>query len=219
MSTYQKEGYNKVERHSERGKYSKKEIFPIIDDAPICHVGFEIDGRPFVIPTIHARIGDTIYIHGSKQSRMLQLNEGGERKVLCVTMTIMDGLVIARTLFGHSMNYRSVVAFGKGRLVEDESEKYDALFAITEKLIPGRWSELDEPTPAQWGATSVVAIEIDSASAKIRSGPPQDPESDCRKPIWAGEIPLSIKSGEVIPDEKLGGDYPIPKSIQEYNKF
>ena len=170
-----------VSRHPERGVYDRPEINQILDEALFCHVGFVHEGRPFVIPTIHARAGNTVYLHGSPASRMLRtLSEGIE---ICVTVTLLDGLVIARSVYNHSMNYRSVVILGRARLLEDPAEKLEALEAIVEHLVPGRWEDARQPSKKELAGTSVLAITLDEASAKIRSGPPGDFDADLELPI------------------------------------
>ena len=178
--------------------YSKETIYPIIDAAPICHLGFDEDGQPFVIPTIHARVNDMLYVHGEKSSMKLKQSASGI--TMCITVTLFDGLVVARSLFHHSMNYRSTIVFGQGRLVTDAKEKFEALMAIAENLIHGRWDEAREPNKKELRATSVVAIEIDSASAKTRNGPPVYDDEDYELPIWAGIVPMKTQNLYPEPD-------------------
>ncbi len=191
MSDFKKNKRNKIRRIPERASYSKATIYPIIDAAPICHLGFVDDGQPFVIPTIHARVDDKLFVHGAKSSRTLKQSSSGIP--MCVTVTLIDGLVVARSLFHHSMNYRSTIVFGQRRLVTDAKEKFEALMAIAENLIPGRWDEAREPDKKELRATSVVAIEIESASAKTRNGPPVDDDEDYELPIWAGIVPIKTQ--------------------------
>lgn len=210
--TFAKTSINSVKRMPERGKYDKESIYPIIDAALICHVGFVQDGQPFVIPTIHARHGDSIYLHGAKASRMLKYIASGEP--VCITVTHLDGLVLARSTFHSSMNYRSAAIYGRGCLVEDEAEKLQALAAITEHLMPGRWEDTRQPTPLEMNATSVVEITIESASAKSRSGPPGDDDEDYALPIWAGVVAIEPKF-RLVPDPKLREGIAVPGYILE----
>ena len=212
MTDFKKTTRNRVKRIPKRGKYSKKIIYPIIDAAPICHVGYVDDEQPYVIPTIHARSGDTIYIHGAKASRTLKKSASGVP--MCITVTLIDGIVVARSLFHHSMNYRSVVIFGHGRLVKELDEKMQALTVITEHLIPGRWSEARKPNKKELNATSVVAVSIESASAKIRSGHPIDDDEDYTLPIWAGIVPVKNQILPPQPDPLLRKRIEIPESLQ-----
>lgn len=192
----------RVRRHARRGAYDRPLIHAILDEALVCHVGFtDADGQPFVIPTIHGRIGDVLYIHGARSNRTM----GGvtERDRWCVEVTLIDGLVLARSAFHHSMNYRSVVVFGSARAVTDDSEKIAALKAITNKVEAGRWQRCRPPTAEELRATRVVALSIDEASAKIRTGGPVDDEKDMALPHWAGVIPLHLVRGEPRPDPFL----------------
>ena len=191
MSDFEKNKRNKTRSIPKRASYSKATICPIIDAAPICHLGFVDDGQPFVIPTIHARADDTLFVHGEKSSMKLKQSASGI--TMCITVTLFDGLVVARSLFHHSMNYRSTIVFGQGRLVTDAKEKFEALMAIAENLIHGRWDEAREPNKKELRATSVVAIEIESASAKTRNGPPVDDDEDYELPIWAGIVPIKTQ--------------------------
>src|SRR5690349_9293616 len=183
MTDYTKTDKNSIKRLPKRGHYDRQTIYQILDEALICHVGFMVDGQPYVIPTNFARIDDTIMLHGAKASRLLKHAEAGHP--ICVEATIVDGLVLARSVFHHSVNYRSVVVFGIGRLVTDAREKLGALEAVTEHLIPGRWQEARLPNQKELNATSVVSIRMDEASAKVRVGPPVDEEEDYALPIWA----------------------------------
>src|SRR5487761_1091597 len=177
---------SQVRRLPQRGVYDRAAIDAILDEALICHVGFVIDGQPFVVPTIHVRIGDCVYLHGSPASRMLQtLSQGAEA---CITVTLVDGLVLARSAFHHSMNYRSVVLFGKGSAVEDESRKIEVLRCLAEHLIRGRWQEAREPNAKELKQTLVVRIAIEESSAKVRTGPPLDDEEDYELSVWAGVL-------------------------------
>ena len=216
MSNFSVTDLNKVKRLAKRGNYDKDVIYPIIDEALICHVGFVQEGRPFVIPTIHARIDDEIFLHGSVANRMLQ--HAQEPSPLCLTMTMIDGLVIARSVFHSSMNYRSVVLFGNGRLVEAEDEKLRALEAITEHIARGRWNDARLPNKKELKETAVVAVEIETASAKIRTGPPIDDDEDYALPIWAGVVPIEQHVLAPVGDARLSPDISTPSYLEKYTR-
>ncbi len=192
-----------VRRHPERGDYDRATIEPILDEALVCHVGFVHDGQPYVIPTIHARTGDTLYVHGSPASRMLRELEQGLD--VCVTVTLLDGVVLARSVYNSSMNYRSVVVVGRARLVEELEEKRAALEAIVDHVAPGRSADARGPTEKELGGTKVLAVELAEASAKVRSGPPIDFDHDLDLPIWAGVVPVRLVAGapETAPDLRM----------------
>ncbi len=191
----------RVRRRPERGSHDTETIQTILDEALICHVGFTVDDQPYVLPTIHARIGDRLYLHGAAANRMLRtLSEGG---ACCVTATLVDGLVLARSAFHHSMNYRSVAVLGRAEEVTEPDERLAALRAIVEHVRPGRWDECRAPTEAELRATTVVRLPLDEASAKVRTGPPIDDEEDYALPYWAGVIPLSTVEGAPEPDPRL----------------
>ncbi len=190
-----------VGRLPKRGDYSKATIHNILDAAFLCHVGFVVDAQPFVIPTGYGRDGDTLYIHGSAASRMLRNLEHGIEA--CVTVTLLDGIVLARAAFHHSMNYRSVVLLGVATLVEGADAKVSALRTISEQIVPGRWADVRPPTAQELKATTVLALPIDEASAKVRTGPPIDDEEDYNLDIWAGVLPLSVQPGTPVPDPRL----------------
>lgn len=204
---------SKLERSPKRGSYDQESIFRIIDAAPICHVGFSMGGQPFVIPTIHARQDDVLFFHGSTQSRLIQAIASGQP--ICATFTFLDGIVVARSAMHHSMNYRSVVAFGSGRFITDLEQKTEAFRLTVEKLLPGRWNECRQPNDAEEKATAIVALTIEEASLKERSGPPSDVESDYALPYWAGVIPMRQTADEAIPDPRLPQTVPIPEHIQQ----
>jgi len=214
MTVYPPSDRSRVRRLPARASYDAETIHPIIDEALICHVGFVADGQPFVIPTIHARMGDTIVLHGAKASRLLKHAAASE--ALCITCTIVDGLVLARSVFHHSMNYRSAVVFGRGRLAANDEEKWAALEAITEHVMPGRWDEARLPNELEMNATSVVLVEIEEATAKVRSGPPGDEEEDYALPIWAGVLPSRIQFGAPVDDPRLGEGTGVPEYIDTY---
>jgi uncharacterized protein len=179
----------RVKRIPDRGRYDRETIDAILDEGLVCHVGFEVDGQPYVIPTLYARAGDVVYLHGSSASRTLRQLSAGVP--VCVTVTLLDGLVLARSVFHHSMNYRSVVLFGTATPLEG-GEKESALHALVEHLAPGRWDEARQPTPTELKATSILALPIDEASAKVRSGPPKDEPEDEDLPVWAGVVPVHL---------------------------
>ena len=203
-----------MRRRPERGAYDKATIYPIVDEALICHVGLVEAGQPVVIPTLHARIDDQILLHGATTSRLLKHAASGAP--LCVTVTHVDGLVLARSVFHHSANYRSAVLFGQGTLVEDEDEKMAALAAFTEKLIPGRWDDARIPNAVELKATAVVAMEIESASAKIRTGPPKDDEEDHELDVWAGVLPFAQQILEPQADPLLRAGLDVPDYVTDY---
>ena len=206
----------RVKRLPDRGKYDRETIYPILDEAFICHVGFVIDGQPYVIPTGFARIGDDLYIHGSSASRMLRnLSNGVE---VCVTVTLIDGLVLARSAFHHSINYRSVVILGRAELVESAEEKNKVLEALTEHIVPGRWAEVRWPTELELKATSVLKLPIDEASAKIRTGDPKDDEEDYEMDVWAGVLPLTLATVEPVADTRLADGISAPPYVRNYRR-
>ncbi len=216
METYTQTERTTVRRLPQRGHYERELVNAILDEGFVCHVGFVLDGQPFVIPTGYARVGDVLYIHGARASRMLKtLSEGVD---VCVTVTLVDGLVLARSAFHHSMNYRSVVVFGRARAVVDEAEKLSALHAFTEHVAPGRWAEVRQPTPQELNATSVLALPLAEASAKVRTGPPIDDEEDYALPVWAGVLPLHLTTGEPIRDPRLPPDTALPAHVREYER-
>jgi uncharacterized protein len=216
MSEFAKTKRNQVRRLPKRAEYRKEAIYKIIDQALICHVGFEQQGQPFVIPTIHTRSGDTIYLHGATVSRMLQHIQAGNP--LCVEITLLDGIVFARSVFHSSMNYRSVVLFGTGRLVDSDDEKLRALEALIKHVAPGRWEEARKPNQKELASTSVVAIQIESASAKIRTGPPVDDEEDYRLSVWAGVLPLQLQPLEPLADTRLEEGISVPEYVMQANQ-
>jgi uncharacterized protein len=206
----------RVRRLPKRGNYDRETINAILDEAFICHVGFVAEGQPYVIPTGYARIGSDLYIHGSAASRMLRnLAEGVD---VCVTVTLIDGLVLARSAFHHSINYRSVVILGKAELIEDPDEKNNALEAFTDHVIPGRWAEIRWPSDIELKATSVLKLRIDEASAKIRTGGPVDDEEDYDMDVWAGVLPLSIAKGDPVNDERLPAGIPVPDYVLNHQR-
>ena len=205
-----------VRRHPERGIYDRAAIDAILDEALICHVGFASDGQPFVIPTIHARVSDTLYLHGSPASRMLrQLSEGVD---VCVTATILDGVVLARSVYKSSLNYRSAVVLGRARKVEDPDEKRLALEAVVEHVASGRSTEARAPNDEELKATLVLALQIDEASAKMRAGPPKDFEHDLDLPVWAGVIPLQLSAEPPQTAERVPQGVAVPGYARDYER-
>jgi nitroimidazol reductase NimA-like FMN-containing flavoprotein (pyridoxamine 5'-phosphate oxidase superfamily) len=197
-----------LKRLPQRGRFDRPTVNAILDEALVCHLGFVADGQPFVIPTIHARRGDVLYVHGSAASRMLKTAKGMS---VCLTATLVDGLVLARSAFHHSMNYRSVVVLGTAELVEDAKEKWDALEAIVEHVAPGRWAEVREPNASEMAATLVLRLPIEEASAKVRTGGPVDDEEDYALDIWAGVVPLKLTPSAPVADGRLdAGKAPTP---------
>ena len=206
----------RVRRLPKRANYDRDIINEILDEAFICHVGFVVDSQPYVIPTGFARLGGELYIHGSAASRMLRSLAGGID--VCVTVTIVDGLVMARSSFHHSMNYRSVVVLGRAELIDDHEEKNAALKALTEHMAPGRWDASRLPNELELKATSVLKLPITEASAKIRTGPPNDDEEDLALDFWAGIVPVTTTFGLPMADPKLRGDIDTPEHILNFQR-
>jgi nitroimidazol reductase NimA-like FMN-containing flavoprotein (pyridoxamine 5'-phosphate oxidase superfamily) len=192
-----------VRRAPARADYDRATIDAILDEGLVAQLGFAVDGQPYVIPTLHARVGDTVYIHGSAASRMIRTLTAGAPA--CLSVTLVDGLVLARSAFHHSMNYRSVVVLGEARAVADPAERLLALEAFTEKLVPGRWDEVRRPSAKELKGTRVLAMSLDEASAKVRRGPPVDDDEDYELDVWAGVIPLGVSAGAPVPDPRLAG--------------
>ena len=204
-----------VRRHPERAHYGLDTVHAILDEAIVSHVGFVVDGRPMVIPTLHARIGDTLYIHGSAAGRMLTTLAAGAE--VCVTATLIDGLVLARSAMHHSINYRSVMLFGPTRVVTDREEKLRALEATVEHAVRGRSRDVRPPAEHELRATSVIALAIDEASAKVRAGGVVEDPADLALPVWAGVIPLSLTPGEPVTDDQ-GQVVPVPEYASSYRR-
>jgi nitroimidazol reductase NimA-like FMN-containing flavoprotein (pyridoxamine 5'-phosphate oxidase superfamily) len=200
-----------VKRRAERGHYDRATVDAILDEGVLCHVGYDLDGQPVVTPTLFWREHDLLYWHGSSASRMLRKLRGGVRA--CLTVTLMDGLVLARSGFHHSINYRSVMAFGTASELTDAKQKLAALEAFMEKLVPGRWPELRPPRAQEVKATTILSMPIAEVSAKIRCGPPLDDEEDYALPIWAGVIPLHVKTGRPENDPRLLAGIPLPRHL------
>jgi nitroimidazol reductase NimA-like FMN-containing flavoprotein (pyridoxamine 5'-phosphate oxidase superfamily) len=202
----------RIRRLPERGNYDRATIDAILDEALICHVGFVVEGRPVVIPTIHARVGDHLYFHGSPAAGMLRTLRGGVEA--CVTVTLLDGLVLARSAFHHSMNYRSVVVFGKAEEVVDREEKIRVLDKLVEHVCRGRSADARRPNEGELKQTLVLRIPIAEASAKIRTGPPKDDEEDYSLPIWAGVLPLALVPSAPVPDNEVA----VPQYVTRYRR-
>jgi nitroimidazol reductase NimA-like FMN-containing flavoprotein (pyridoxamine 5'-phosphate oxidase superfamily) len=206
----------RLRRLPQRGSFERARLNAILDEALWCHLGFVLDGQPFVIPTIHARIGERLYVHGSAASRMLRAAAGG--LPVCVTASLLDGLVLARSAFHHSMNYRSVVVLGCAREVVEAEEKHAALRAIVEHVAPGRSRDVRGPSPQELKGTTVLWLPIEEASAKVRSGPPLDDEDDYALPCWAGVLPLRLTPGEPLADPRLPQGVPVPGYVSDYQR-
>jgi uncharacterized protein len=204
----------RVVREAIRAVYDRDAVYQILDEGFLCHVGFAVDGQPFVIPTSYGREEANLYIHGSAASRMLRQMKDGVP--VCVTVTLIDGLVLARSVFNHSMNYRSVVILGKATLVDNAEEKLAALRVLSEHILPGRWDDSRQPNEREMKATSVLRVPIEEFSAKVRVGPPIDDEEDMSFPTWAGVVPLEMKAGEPINDPKLDPPREVPTYAKNY---
>jgi len=205
-----------IHRMPTRATYDRVVVEAILDEGLYCHLGFTVDGQPYVIPTIHARADDRLYVHGSSASRMLRSLKTGVP--MCVTVTILDGLVFARSAFHHSVNYRSVVVFGVALEVTDPQEKYDALKAVVDHVAPNRWDDVRRPTEQELKATSVLRLPLEEVSAKIRTGPPLDDEEDYLLPCWAGELPLRLTPQVPLPDPRLPSETSVPSYIRAYQR-
>lgn len=216
MTTFAQTSRNNLKRLPKRGHYDRDTVYRILDEGFICHIGFVVDSQPFVIPTGYARLNDDLLIHGSQASRMLRTLANGVDA--CVTVTLIDGLVLARSAFHHSINYRSVVIFGRATLVENREEKNSALFAFSEQVIRGRWNDVREPTEAELKQTTVLRLPLMEASAKIRTGPPIDDEEDYALPVWAGVIPLRLAADLPVSDPRLPADIDPPDYAVHYKR-
>jgi uncharacterized protein len=205
----------RVVREAHRGVYDRETVYRILDEGFLCHVGFAVDGQPFVIPTSYGRKDASLYIHGSAASRMLR-NLQKEGVSVCITVTLLDGLVLARSVFNHSMNYRSVVILGKAMLVDDPEEKLAALRTLSEHILPGRWDDSRQPNERELKQTSVLRVPIEEFSAKVRTGPPIDDEEDYSFPTWAGVLPLDVKAGTPINDDRLDPGRGVPEYVRTY---
>jgi uncharacterized protein len=198
----------RVRRMHERGHYEREAIYAILDAGLLCHVGYVAEGQPYVTPTAHWREGDHLYWHGSSASRMLRAQGAGVP--VCVTVTLLDGIVFARSGFHHSMNYRSVMALGTAEMVEAPEAKLAALEAFTDRVAPGRWGEIRPPSVQELKATTIMRLALDEASAKVRTGPPGDDEADYALPCWAGVLPITMRPGMPEPDPRLKPGTAVP---------
>jgi uncharacterized protein len=208
----------RVVREAHRGVYDRETVYRILDEGFLCHVGFVADGQPFVIPTSYGRKDANLYIHGSAASRMLR-NMQKEGSNVCVTVTLLDGLVLARSVFNHSMNYRSVMVLGKAVLVDDPAEKLAALRVLSEHILPGRWGDSRQPNERELKQTSVLCLPIEEFSAKVRIGPPIDDEEDYSFPTWAGVLPLEMKPGAAIRDDRMSPEQGLPDYVRRYSRL
>jgi nitroimidazol reductase NimA-like FMN-containing flavoprotein (pyridoxamine 5'-phosphate oxidase superfamily) len=207
---------SQIKRLPQRGNYEREIIHQILDEGLICHLGFTVDNQPFVIPTAYGRVENQLYIHGSPASRMLRTLLTGIE--VCLTVTLLDGLVMARSAFHHSMNYRSVVIFGTASVVQNAEQKLEALRAFTEHVVPERWSEVRQPSRQELQGTLVLSLPLAEASAKMRTGAPLDDEADYDLPVWAGVVPLQLVAGEAISDSRLQPAITPPICIQNYTR-
>lgn len=206
----------KVKRLPKRGVYDRDNIYTILDEGLICHVGFVVDGQPYVIPTGYARDNDNLIIHGSTASRMLRAIQGGVE--VCVTVTLTDAIVLARSAFHHSMNYRSVVVLGRAQIVDDDDAKMHAMYRLVEHIIPGRWDECRQPNDKEMGATTILEIPLAEASAKVRTGPPGDEDEDYALSHWAGLIPFAPEATAPVPDPMLTPGIATPEHVLNYSR-
>lgn len=216
MNTFTPTERTVLKRLPKRGDYDRAAVFQILDEAFICHVGFIADGKPVVIPTSYGRIGDDLYIHGSAASRMLRSLEQGID--VCVTVTLIDGLVLARSAFHHSINYRSVVIFGNATVVNNPDEKMSALQAFTDHVVSGRWADVRPPDEGELRATLVLKVPLVEVSAKVRIGPPIDDEADYSLAVWAGVVPLVLRAGDPVSDERLPSGIDAPDYARNYDR-
>ena len=206
----------RVVREADRAVYDREVVYGILDEGFFCHVGFAVDGQPFVIPTSYGRKDANLYVHGSAASRMLRQMKDGVS--VCVTVTLLDGLVLARSVFNHSMNYRSLVILGKATLVDDPEEKLSALRVLSEHILPGRWDDARQPNERELKATSVLRVPIEEFSAKVRTGPPIDDAEDYSFPTWAGVVPLEMRAGKPVNDPKLDPSREAPAYVVNYSR-
>src|SRR5580704_5969363 len=216
MSEFTPSERTQVKRLPKRGKYDEETVFQILDAGFVCHAGFSVDGQPYVIPTNYGRSDKTLYLHGSAASRMLRtLSEGVP---VCVTVTHVDGLVLARSAFHHSVNYRSVVILGTARLITNPAEKMEALRIFTDHVMKGRWDDVRQPTEQELRATTVLALPLEEVSAKVRTGGPIDDENDYNLPTWAGVLPLETSVKSPMPDARLPKNTPVPAYLKNYTR-
>jgi uncharacterized protein len=216
MSQFTPTDRTQVKRLPQRGKYDRETVYSILDTAFVCHVGFSVEGQPYVIPTNYGRLGDTLYLHGSAASRMLKTLSGGVP--VCVAVTHVDGLVLARSAFHHSVNYRSVVILGKAQLVDDPAQKMEALRSFTEHVMKGRWDDVRIPTEQELKATTVLSLPLEEVSAKVRTGGPIDDDADYGLPVWAGVLPLETVAKAPVPDAQRKNDPALPEYLKNYKR-
>ncbi|MGH9799256.1 MAG: pyridoxamine 5'-phosphate oxidase family protein [Blastocatellia bacterium] len=216
MTPFTQTAKTTLKRLPQRGEFDREAVYRILDEALVCHVGFVVDGQPFVIPTSFGRVGDTLYVHGSAASRLMRTLSG--KIPVCITVTLVDGLVLARSAFHHSINYRSVVVFGQAELVEDEQGKTTAMAALTEHIVPGRWAEVRSPNARELKATTVLMVPLEEVSAKVRTGDPKDDDEDMAIPVWAGQLPLRLTPGQPINDSLLAPGIEPPSYVRNYNR-
>ena len=216
QNSFEVTGRNRIRRVAKRAEYDRDAVFQVFDQAWICNVGISGEQGPIIIPMLHARIEDRLIFHGATSSRLMQYLSSGEQ--VCLSVAMADGIVLARSLFHHSMNYRSAIAFGAGRLLSREKERLEALKAITDKVMPGRWDDARQPNAKEMKATAVVAVKIEAASAKVRRGGPLDDEEDYQLDVWAGVLPVKETYQPPIPDAKLSLDIPIPPYVTRFAK-
>jgi nitroimidazol reductase NimA-like FMN-containing flavoprotein (pyridoxamine 5'-phosphate oxidase superfamily) len=202
MDSFTPTGRTTLRRLPKRGVYDRAAVYGILDEGFICHVAFLLDSTPAIVPTAYGRSGDRLYIHGSVSSRMLKAAASGSD--LCIAVTLVDGLVLARSAFHHSINYRSVILFGKAQPVTEIAAKREALRIVSDHIVPGRWDEVRPPVEREIAATTVLSVPLEEVSAKVRTGPPVDDEEDYDRPVWAGVLPLALVAGSPLPDERLG---------------
>ncbi|MEU1900723.1 pyridoxamine 5'-phosphate oxidase family protein [Nocardiopsis dassonvillei] len=204
----------RLRRGKHKARTDRADLYDLLDEGMVCHLGVVVDGAPMVVPTAYGRIGDTLYLHGSTGARSLRA--GGE---VCVTVTLLDGLVLARSLFNHSVNHRSAMVYGVPRVVEDERERLEGLRALVEQLTPGRWEEARQPTAKELAATRVLALSLEEASVKVRTGPPTDDDEDLALPVWAGVLPVRQVFGEPESDPGLTPGLEVPASVAGRSLF
>jgi nitroimidazol reductase NimA-like FMN-containing flavoprotein (pyridoxamine 5'-phosphate oxidase superfamily) len=208
----------RVVREADRAVYDRETVYRILDEGFLCHAGFVVDGQPFVIPTSYGRKDASLYIHGSAASRMLRQMQKEGGVPVCITVTLLEGLVLARSIFNHSMNYRSVIVLGKATLVDDPQEKLEALRTLSEHILPGRWADSRQPNERELKATSVLRVPIEEFSAKVRQGPAIDDEEDYAFPTWAGVVPLEMVAGQPIDDARLLPGKEVPEYAKRYTR-
>ena len=216
MEQFEPTSNTTLKRLPERGSFDRATVYSILDEGFVCHAGFAVEGQPFVIPTSYVRVDDNLFIHGSAASRMLRSLSTGIP--VCVTVTLIDGLVLARSAFHHSINYRSVLILGVARTLTNSDQKLAALHAFTEHVIPGRWAHVRQPNDQELKATTVLSVPLDEVSAKIRTGGPRDDEEDYAIPVWAGELPLRLSPGAPLADARAQAEHAVPDYVLSYER-